>query len=307
MTAFKPEDRYQSPQAVVDGLLRHLKPILHDGSERSSCYVRTSGSAEAGHSGARAHRVLIVDDDPDVRELCRSLLSSETVQCEEAADGVLAMEALGPKPCDLVLLDIDMPRMGGREVLQRVRETPPCPHLKVVLFSGRASGDDMAELLLAGADDYLPKPFSVVQLEARVKTMLRLKDAQDRSDRLNQHLLGTNHELEQGLNARDISLVQIRNSLILSLSTLVEYRDRDSGQHLIRMQRYCRCLSEEACKSPPSTSRSTPISPSCWWPASPFTTSARRSCRITSCSSRANSIRPSRSSFSGTRSSAGIP
>jgi putative two-component system response regulator len=150
-----------------------------------------------------------------------------------------------------VLLDIDMPRMGGREVLQRVRETPPCPHLKVVLFSGRASGDDMAELLLAGADDYLPKPFSVVQLEARVKTMLRLKDAQDRSDRLNQHLLASNHELEQGLNARDISLVQIRNGLILSLSTLVEYRDSESGQHLIRMQHYCRCLSEEACKGPP--------------------------------------------------------
>src|SRR5207237_1014701 len=209
--------RYQGPQAVMDALLPHVKQSLHGlDRKRQSCAV-PSAPLEAVPGGPRMHQILIVDDEAPVRELCRSLLTSETQQCDEAADGVLALEATRGKRYDLVLLDIDMPRMNGREVLRRLRETPPSPHLKVVLFSGRASGDDMAEMLLGGADDYLPKPFSVVQLRARVKTMLRLKDSQDRTDVLNHRLLATNYELEQSLNTRDRNLVQIRNGLILSL------------------------------------------------------------------------------------------
>jgi response regulator RpfG family c-di-GMP phosphodiesterase len=252
MLAIRPEDRYPTPQAVMDALVPFLKPDLRDDVRpRSGLHAAPRPHADVTTRGPRVHQVLIVDDDPDVRELCRSLLKSETVECDEAHDGVAAMEAVSGKRYDLLLLDIDMPRMTGREVLRRLRETPPCPHLKIILFSGRASGDDMAELLLAGADDYLPKPFSVVQLQARVKTALRFKDAQDRSDLLNLHLLTTNRELEQSLSSRDMNLIQIRNGLVLALAKLVEYRDSETGQHLIRMQRYCECLAEEAAKSPP--------------------------------------------------------
>src|SRR5262249_849932 len=86
---------------------------------------------------------------------------------------------------------------------------------------------------------------------ARVKAALRFKDLQDRSDLLNQHLLTSNRKLEQGLNARDASLVHLRNSLILSLAKLVEYRDSETGQHLLRMQRCCQALAEEAAKPAP--------------------------------------------------------
>jgi DNA-binding response OmpR family regulator len=140
--------------------------------------------------------VLIVDDDQGVREFCKSVLEMEGLRCDEAVNGVQGLEATQARLYDLVLLDIDMPQMNGREMLQHLRETPPCPHLKVIMFSGRASSDDMAELLSAGADDYLTKPFSIVQLQARIKAALRFKDAQDRSDLLNQHLLVTNRKLE---------------------------------------------------------------------------------------------------------------
>src|SRR6202022_1144233 len=84
----------------------------------------------------------------------------------------------------------------------------------------------------------------------RIKGALRLKDAQDRSDELNRHLLAVNHELEQNLNARDSDLVHARNGLVLALAKCVEYRDGETGSHLLRLQRYSRCLAEEAASSP---------------------------------------------------------
>jgi response regulator RpfG family c-di-GMP phosphodiesterase len=251
LMAPKPEDRFQTPQAVREALLPFLKPELREDppSRQSASFPKPP--PEEGQSGPRVHQVLIVDDDTDVRELCLSLLKSDTLHCDEAVDGLAGLEATRAKCYDLVLLDIDMPRMNGRETLRRLRETPPCPHLKVILFSGRASGDDMAELLQAGADDYIPKPFSVVELHARVKAALRFKDAQDRSELLTQRLLATNSELEDSLNARDLNLAQVRNGLVLALSKLVEYRDSETGHHLVRMQRYCTCLAEEASKFPP--------------------------------------------------------
>jgi len=251
MMAVKPEDRLQTPQAVMDALLPYLKPELREDPRSRQSVCPPPGVAEVGPGGARVHRLLIVDDEKDVRELCRALLRSETVQCDVASDGLEALEAIRGQSYDLVLLDIDMPRLNGRDTLKRLREAPPCPHLKVILFSGRESGDDMAELLLAGADDYIPKPFSVVQLQARIKAALRFKDVQDRSELLNQRLLATNGELEESLSDRDLNLAQVRNGLVLALAKLVEYRDSETGQHLLRMQRYCECLAEEAGKSAP--------------------------------------------------------
>jgi putative two-component system response regulator len=196
--------------------------------------------------GSGPHRVLVVDDEASNRTLCRMLLEPEGLRCDEAADGLAALDALATNRYDLVLLDIDMPKMRGTEVLRRLREQPPLPHLKIIMLSGRVSGDDMAQLMRAGADDYLTKPFSIVQLLERVKAVLRLKDAQDRSDLLHRHLQTINHELEENLAARNSDLVQARNALALSLAEIVAFRDAETGAHLLRVQHYCRCLAEEA-------------------------------------------------------------
>ncbi len=259
MMAPRAEDRYATPHAVMEALRPFLKPDLRDHGATAECGVAAAVAAAGGDlaatvrlpGSARTDRVLIVDDDADVRQFCKSVLEHPAVRCHEAADGAQALEAVAARRYDLVLLDIDMPGMNGREVLRRLREAPPCPHLKVIMFSGRATGDDMAEMLLAGADDYLTKPFSVVQLQARIKAALRFKEAQERSDRLNQNLLATNRELEESLKNRQSNLLWIRNSLVLALSKLVEYRDSETGEHLIRLQRYCRCLAEEAALEAP--------------------------------------------------------
>jgi response regulator RpfG family c-di-GMP phosphodiesterase len=194
----------------------------------------------------RPARVLLVDDEPSIRMFCRFALQADGLACDEAADGQAALDALQQKPYDLVLLDVAMEGMSGTELCRRLREQPPCPHLKVIMFSGKASGDEMAHLLLGGADDYLSKPISITQLRARVKAALRLKDAQDRSDLMTRHLLTVNHELERNLTTRDSDLVHARNALVLALAKLVSYRDSETGAHLVRLQRFARCLAEEA-------------------------------------------------------------
>ncbi len=196
------------------------------------------------------HRLLIVDDDAQLRAFCRMALNHQGLLCEEAEDGAQGLALLRRQPCDLILLDVDLPGLAGPDVCRRLRENPPCPHFKIIMVSGHASNDDMAAIMLAGADDFLAKPFSVLQLLARVKTALRLKEAQDRSDALNLHLLAVNRELEQGLSARNSDLTQARNALVLALAHLVKCRDEETGAHLRRLQQYCRCLAESATAVP---------------------------------------------------------
>jgi response regulator RpfG family c-di-GMP phosphodiesterase len=194
--------------------------------------------------------VLVVDDEAGVRKVCRYALESQELLCDEAPNGMLALEAIRQKSYDLVLLDIDMPEMNGKEVCRRLREEPPCAHLKIIMLSGRATADEMAQLQMAGVDDYLTKPLSRVQLNGRIKAALRLKDAQDRALALNRELLAMNQELERNLNARSSDLSHTRSGLVLALAKVVECRDGETGAHLQRLQRYSRCLAEEAANVP---------------------------------------------------------
>jgi response regulator RpfG family c-di-GMP phosphodiesterase len=251
MMAVNPEDRFPTPEALMHALLPFLKPEARE-------YLVLAGDQAAVEQRAlvqeeqapRKHRVLIIDDEQAIRSFCRHILQGGGIECDEAPDGEAGLAMLGAQPYDVVLLDVDMPKMTGPEVLRRVREAPPCPHLKVLMFSGRATADDMAQQLLAGADDYLTKPFSLIQLRGRVKAALRLKEAQDRTEVLNKHLLRVTAEQERTLHAVAGDLVHARNALVLALAKLVEQRDNETGAHLMRLQRYCRCLAQAAAESP---------------------------------------------------------
>jgi response regulator RpfG family c-di-GMP phosphodiesterase len=252
MMACDPANRYACPQAVRSALLPFLKPECREQIVLQALdeAAESGAPSQLSENVARAHQVLIVDDEPFIRQFCRFALQDEGIQCEEASDGFQALEMLGQKRFDLVLLDWSMPNLNGLEVCGKLREAPPAPNLKVILFSAHGTSDDVGQVLAAGADDYLTKPFSTVQLVARLKAALRLKDAQDRSDLLNRRLLAVNHELECNVNARDSDLIHARNALVLALAKLVEYRDSETGAHLVRLQQYGRVLAEEAAGSP---------------------------------------------------------
>jgi response regulator RpfG family c-di-GMP phosphodiesterase len=251
MMATDPDDRYPSPQAVMRALL----PFLRNDSGEPVYYPSQHTANGAGNGSHRPvasgpQRVLLVDDEKVIRALSRTVLQSEGINCDEAGDGSEALTKITAQPVDLILLDEDLPSMPGHEVLRRLREKPPYPNLKIIMASGRATPEDMAQMMLAGADDFVAKPFSMQQMVARIKAALRLKAAQDRSDTLAQHLLTANHELEQNLQTRDSDLVHARNALVLALAELVAYRGAETGAHLQRIQRYVRCLAEEAATCP---------------------------------------------------------
>jgi response regulator RpfG family c-di-GMP phosphodiesterase len=257
MMAGDPDHRYASAEAAMRALLPFLPQA--GGAALPSVTVPTPPpfTLTRAHDGAAQRtvdsapsRVLIVDDQPDIRGLCRVALGAEGLACDEAGDGPDAVALANQRHYDLVLLDVDLPGFSGEEVLRRLRRNPPSPHLKVIMFSGAASGDDLSRIMLAGADDFVTKPFSVVQLRARAKAALRLKDAQDRSDVLNRELIAVNAELEQSLEARDSELIRARNGLVLALAKIIEHRSVETSRHLLRLQRYVRVLAEEAAALP---------------------------------------------------------
>jgi response regulator RpfG family c-di-GMP phosphodiesterase len=253
MMATKPEDRFPTPQAVMRAFLPYLRS-----QSGASLYLPTretgqeviSQRQQATLQPSSVHRVLIVDDEREMRGIARFALAAEGMQCDEAPDGQQALERARTKSYDLLLVDVEMPHMRGDVLLRKLRDEPPGPNLKIIMASGRVTTDEMSTMLLAGADDFLQKPFSIFQLIARVKSALRLKDAQDRSDKLAHSLLGLNQQLEQNLRARDSDLVDARNALTLAIAELVAYRGVESTEHLTRIQAYVRLLAQEASQAP---------------------------------------------------------
>ena len=245
MMAREPADRYATPQAVMQALLGFIRV---DSPEHQNlpdhAFIARSASRIATTS--RTARVLVVDDEDGIREFASHVLGMLDLDCDIAASGAEALALAAKTPYDLVLLDMCMPGLSGREVLHRLRTESQQPNQKIILLSGQVTPDEMTLLLQDGADDFLSKPFSLIQFHGRVRAALRLKAAQDRSVYLNQELLNTNVELEQNLQVRNLDLSTTRYALVMGLSHLVELRDGRSSRHLTRMQRYCRTLAEAA-------------------------------------------------------------
>ncbi len=118
-------------------------------------------------------RVLIVDDQPDIRRLIRMTLEDEPFELQEAADGEQALAAVLAWRPDLILLDVMMPgRFDGLQVCASVRADPGSADIRVVLLSARADGQDRDAGHAAGADEYLTKPFSPLQLLETIDRLL---------------------------------------------------------------------------------------------------------------------------------------
>lgn len=137
-----------------------------------------------------APKVLIVDDNPDLRFFIASNLADD-YQVEMAGDGMEGLETARRWLPDLIVSDIMMPRMDGHEFTRRIREDPSLSQIPVILATAKSGGEAVAEGLNIGANDYLAKPFEVRELRARVSAQLRT------------------HRLERNLSERDSRLAAI--------------------------------------------------------------------------------------------------
>ncbi|MFD7506457.1 response regulator transcription factor [Streptomyces sp. NPDC059850] len=116
-------------------------------------------------------RILVVDDEPSVREAIGRALRSEGYEVDTAGDGLAALRRIDEEPPDLVLLDVTMPRLDGLAVARRVRASGRT--VPIMMVTGRDSVGDRIVGLDNGADDYLTKPFACDELLARVRALLR--------------------------------------------------------------------------------------------------------------------------------------
>ena len=116
-------------------------------------------------------KVLVIDDEPGVRELISEALSISEIAAVQAADGLEALSFLRRERFDLLILDINMPKLDGLALLEKLRtEGMSVP---VLMLSARADKADINQGLRTGADDYLTKPFSIEELVLRVKAIMR--------------------------------------------------------------------------------------------------------------------------------------
>src|SRR5262249_13908689 len=151
-----------SPAPLVDGTLQWVQ-------------VSTEAPApdrEVMAPEAPVGRILVADDNPDMLRYIRTILGERWV-VQTASDGRAAVQAVRDNPPDLLLLDVMMPELDGFQVLAGLRENPVTARVPVIMLTARAGDEAAAEGLVAGADDYVTKPFASVELSARVATQVK--------------------------------------------------------------------------------------------------------------------------------------
>lgn len=239
-----PSKRYPEPKSVMNALLPFLR--LEE-MAAAGCQVAGTSVWPVSQSPTRATpRILIIDDEMPVREFCRHALRQEGYECETAECAANGLALLSGKPFDLILLDWNLPDMEGPEVVKHIRQLPLSRHLKIIMISGRISGEELSRALLGGADDYLCKPFSLQEMTSRLKSALALKNAQEALEALVNHLTEANAQLEKNLTSTRGDLLQLHSILGQTLALAVNYRDPTTRRHHQRMPRYARRLAEAA-------------------------------------------------------------
>lgn len=200
-------------------MLRQLTPTQKD----------ISPSERAGP----AH-LLIVDDEPSARATLEALLFPEGYTLTFANDGREALAKLETCQPDTILLDVMMPGMDGFTVCERLKSNPDWQHIPVILITALDSKKDLVRGLEAGADEFLNKPVSRLELRARVRTMLRIKQQYD--------------ELKATLTLRDELARMVAHDMRAPLSTILGYSQLILLRHIqgADCERYVQTISIQA-------------------------------------------------------------
>ncbi|USD36158.1 HD-GYP domain-containing protein [Ferrimonas sp. SCSIO 43195] len=175
--------------------------------------------------------ILVVDDNPDNINLLSSVLRND-YKVKAATSGHKALEIVArtPRP-DMILLDVMMPKMDGYQVCERLKKDPTTAHIPVIFVTAKIAVEDETRGLELGAVDYITKPINPSLVRARVHTHLALSDQ--------------NRELTRQVAEKTEELNQSRLSVIQTLGRAAEYKDNETGMHVIRMSHYSRLIAQQ--------------------------------------------------------------
>ncbi|WP_417552003.1 HD domain-containing phosphohydrolase [Marinomonas fungiae] len=171
--------------------------------------------------------ILVVDDIADNIDVISNILSDQ-YDIKAANQGPLALKILERFEVDLILLDIMMPNMDGYEVCQRIKDNPKLSNIPIIFLTAMDSHEDEQRGFDLGAVDFISKPFSAAILKARVASQLKLANYAK--------------ELEQQVCERTQELALSRLEIVERLALAAEFRDNETGNHVIRVGEYCRCI-----------------------------------------------------------------
>jgi len=188
----------------------------------------------------RKKRILFVDDEKmflvSVERILRHQMNVWQIDYAERAAEALA--ALEESDYDVLVTDINMPAMTGFELLEELRKQPRLQDLPVIVLTGNSQDDLKRRALELGATDLLSKPVHPEDLIARLRSALRTKDYQDQ-------IKAYNRSLEDMVKERTAALEASRREIIWRLAKAGEYRDEDTGNHVVRVGCYCRSIAEK--------------------------------------------------------------
>jgi len=174
--------------------------------------------------------ILVVDDTPANIDVLENVLGTD-YRVKAALNGEKALELANvhPQP-DMILLDIMMPGMDGYDVISRLQSNPATGHIPVIFVTAKAEVADEEKGLSLGAIDYITKPISPPIVRARVKTHLALYNQ--------------NRELERKVKQRTQQLEESKLEILRCLARAAEFKDNETGMHVIRMSHYSRIIAE---------------------------------------------------------------
>ena len=187
----------------------------------------------------RSSKIMIVDDEQLVIRVVRRFLSADGYEnFVTLNDPRQAMEQIGVERPDVVLLDIMMPHVTGLDLLKARRRRPEFQHIPFIILSANAENQIKREALQLGATDFLAKPVDPSDLSLRVQNALIVKRHHD-------HLKNYAVELELQVRERTQQLEKSREQIIHCLARAAEYRDNETGEHVIRVGKYCGVIASQ--------------------------------------------------------------
>jgi putative two-component system response regulator len=191
---------------------------------------------------------LVVDDELLNRELLEDMLTAIGYEVDTAGDGRAGLAALGPH-IDLALLDVMMPGMSGFELCRTIRQHPDCEGLPIIMVTALSGKEDRLQAVEAGANDFITKPIDRTELQVRVASLMRMKEAQDAIKRHKEKLEETVRERTADLETALHELAgSHRNTQAAYLETIhrlamaAEYRDQHTAEHIHRVSKYCEII-----------------------------------------------------------------